>query len=49
MQLRICGNDPLTIDCRKCKYEALDSDCMDALMNDAASILEDMLGIRKDR
>ena len=48
-QLRVCANDPLTIDCRRCRYEVLDSDCMDALMNAAANLLEELAGIRKDK
>lgn len=47
-QLRVCANDPLTIDCRRCRYEVLDSDCMDALMNSAANLLEELAGIRKE-
>lgn len=48
-QLRVCANDPLTIDCQRCQYEPLDSDCMDALMNSAANMLAELAGIRKDR
>lgn len=47
-QLRFCANNTSTIDCRKCRYEDLESDCMEALMTDAADLLAELAGIRKD-
>lgn len=54
-RLRICSNKPIDIDCRRCPYDCVYEEnaefgsCMDALMADAANILEEIAGFRKDR
>lgn len=47
--LHFCSNNTSTDNCRKCRYEGLESDCMEAIMTDAADLLAELAGIRKDR
>lgn len=46
--LRFCSNNTSTDNCRRCRYMNYETDCMEALMTEAADLLAELAGIRKD-